>query len=344
LFNNIICVLRFCFPNTTRNTHFLFLLLAVQCCANDESEYKSYRKVHAKLHGMETCTVAYHVGCARWGLDDGGEYECVQRVLFDPVNVNGVVSNVFCTLHAKDLQTYNINGTKVSDLRYPKDKMALPVTINEAETHTGTRHQQAQHNFKKQKSNSSHSNDRVNSNKNNSNDWKRMSEPKRTVIEKQQREMMFDELKKKLHHADEEILNKGKDFQNRVKSIFSFYKENLIEKHSWDEGMVVKYFNLALNDVIRQHRNIQIDTYYNVLDFIPARRKASATVNVTTTTKAVAVAISSEMLHRRNIPSMARENLESQMYLKTHRYHGCIRKGRTTWSNIKTIRKRTLHI
>mmetsp|Transcript_19689 Transcript_19689/g.55626 ORF Transcript_19689/g.55626 Transcript_19689/m.55626 type:complete len:519 (+) Transcript_19689:161-1717(+) len=80
------------------------LRIAVQCCANDDDEYEDCRDSHIHLLPGESCTVAMHIGCAKYG-----EAQQFKRVFFFPGSdheaaiVNDPVTEVFCTAHAKDV-------------------------------------------------------------------------------------------------------------------------------------------------------------------------------------------------------------------------------------------------
>jgi len=78
-----------------------FLGHDIKCIANDEHECKAFQKKHKNT--ME-CTVAFHVGCARWSTDD------TSRIIFQPESeVDDMIVGGYCSLHAS-----NISGVKAS--------------------------------------------------------------------------------------------------------------------------------------------------------------------------------------------------------------------------------------
>jgi hypothetical protein len=123
--------------------------IALQCSANDETEFADFHHSHRQLHS-DTCYVAMHVGCAVWGRNDVGQLPKNRRVYFFPgrnkrfLNVTNTtkeasapgsasgspsstvhvkrgvtksVANVFCPVHAQDLVRRKISGS--TTLRYP---------------------------------------------------------------------------------------------------------------------------------------------------------------------------------------------------------------------------------
>jgi hypothetical protein len=94
--------------------------IPVQCSANDAAEFAKFKGAHDGLKGGP-CFVPVHIGCAQWHKDDAGEYPSVTRVYFFPGDVAKTsdvcappVINIFCDLHARDLQVAKKTGSTVS--------------------------------------------------------------------------------------------------------------------------------------------------------------------------------------------------------------------------------------
>ena len=83
--------------------------LAVQCCANDEKEFKEFRGYHRDLHG-DTCFQPMHVGCALFRKEEDGSWPSEKRVFFFPgsskkgAKYQEPIVNVFCDAHARDIR------------------------------------------------------------------------------------------------------------------------------------------------------------------------------------------------------------------------------------------------
>lgn len=88
----------------------------MKCNANDGKEWKDFKeKGHPSLGSKETCTAAYHVGCARWG---GLNHFGVRRVYFFPGDEEtAVVTNTFCSLHAEDVDYSHQKKLKLAEER-----------------------------------------------------------------------------------------------------------------------------------------------------------------------------------------------------------------------------------
>jgi hypothetical protein len=89
--------------------------IPVQCSANDSAEFKKFQGAHNALCGGP-CFVPVHVGCAQWHKNDAGEYPKVTRVYFFPgMSQTSALraqpaTNIFCDLHARDLQVASTTG------------------------------------------------------------------------------------------------------------------------------------------------------------------------------------------------------------------------------------------
>jgi hypothetical protein len=121
--------------------------IPVQCSANDPAEFKEFKGAHDALRGGR-CFVPVHVGCAQWHKNDAGEYPSVTRVYFFPGKARTSelytqpVINIFCDLHARDLQIgkktestivrhpgtgkvlAQAKGVKDKEIRKPPEKVA----------------------------------------------------------------------------------------------------------------------------------------------------------------------------------------------------------------------------
>jgi hypothetical protein len=96
--------------------------IPVQCSANDPAEFQKFKGAHNGLRGGR-CFVPVHVGCAQWHKNDAGEYPSVTRVYFFPGTAQTTdvcappVINIFCDLHAQDLQVAKKSGSTTT--RHP---------------------------------------------------------------------------------------------------------------------------------------------------------------------------------------------------------------------------------
>lgn len=84
----------------------------MKCYANDEREHEDLKKrKHPNLKHDETCHVAVHVGCARWG---GLNHFGVRRAYFFAGDEKrDDVFNIFCTLHAEDVDYAHLERLKL---------------------------------------------------------------------------------------------------------------------------------------------------------------------------------------------------------------------------------------
>jgi hypothetical protein len=94
--------------------------IPVQCSANDPAEFPKFKGAHNGLRGGP-CFVPVHVGCAQWHKNDAGQYPSVTRVYFFPGNAANTsdvcappVINIFCDLHARDLQVAKTTASTIT--------------------------------------------------------------------------------------------------------------------------------------------------------------------------------------------------------------------------------------
>ena len=149
--------------------------IAVQCTANTKSEYPLFRSTHTKsLQDNETCTLAYHVGCARWGQSQaqGSGSACssstnssmkksrLRHVYYFPGLPNDdslePIQSLYCPLHAGDVnskesQQKQIQADTESRLARQKRKRAMiehqgfaHLTVDQYSVHESTSDQQQQ--------------------------------------------------------------------------------------------------------------------------------------------------------------------------------------------------------
>mmetsp|Transcript_15729 Transcript_15729/g.34046 ORF Transcript_15729/g.34046 Transcript_15729/m.34046 type:complete len:622 (-) Transcript_15729:131-1996(-) len=108
--------------------------IPVQCVAGEENELKRFKKLHLNLNdnaGTE-CSVAMHVGCARWGFRQETEGAHLEKINGRPcrlcyflpgdegegkLDMHGdsagrVVAHCYCTAHAREIIVNNPRFTK----------------------------------------------------------------------------------------------------------------------------------------------------------------------------------------------------------------------------------------
>lgn len=93
--------------------------IALQCDAQDPlNEFECFRSYHKSMHSHEVCYQALHVGCAVWyHAERPRVWPSIRRCYYNPgyedeTNSQPPVINLFCDVHARDLQeTDTPNGS-----------------------------------------------------------------------------------------------------------------------------------------------------------------------------------------------------------------------------------------
>ena len=141
------------------NTNERIFRIAVQCSANDNTEYAPFRSTHTKsLSDHESCTLAFHVGCARWGAAASSS---LRRVYYFPGLPNDdtlePIQCLYCPLHASDVNVKQSQQRQIEDdtqhqLARQKRKRnmmeqygVLPLTLDQYSVHESTAEQQEAH-------------------------------------------------------------------------------------------------------------------------------------------------------------------------------------------------------
>ena len=81
-----------CFVCGTDDAPDKCLRIPIQCCANEDDEHPEFRGRHPSLRDDETCTVALHVGCAKWGSNNRRKAKRVYFLPDDPEDDEKAIS------------------------------------------------------------------------------------------------------------------------------------------------------------------------------------------------------------------------------------------------------------
>lgn len=115
------------------------LRLPVQCMAYDPNEFKEFKKCHKKIKGVTKpeCTLAIHVGCARWATKNfaGVKGRSLRMCYFYPGQCAGykgeevykdAVCDAFCRVHAREVMEHMKDAVKRSNEEESEDEPESP--------------------------------------------------------------------------------------------------------------------------------------------------------------------------------------------------------------------------